>query len=160
MWYVSLLHRAGDEQITPGFVRRHRRRRYGTSRDLVMIRSIRFCDSRGSEIVVCPSARTHVRTYVSKSRQPYFFFLRRLPPANSSPPLPRPTPYPLNHPARAISSPRPSHDCRRALRPASSVANLRHSSNFHRPPSLRCASVAPARPGAYGAPGSSRRLSA
>jgi hypothetical protein len=83
---------------------------------------------------------------------------------------------------------------RRALRPASSVANLqhtrhqgvdanaigrqqlaqplggasledrsthlRHSSSFHRPPSLRCASVEPDRPGAYGAPGSSRRLSA
>ena len=32
--------------------------------------------------------------------------------------------YPSNHPARAISSPRPSHVCRRALRPASSVANL------------------------------------
>ena len=40
------------------------------------------------------------------------------------------------------------------------MTHLRHSSSFHRPPSLRCASVEPDRPGAYGAPGSSRRLSA
>ena len=38
--------------------------------------------------------------------------------------------------------------------------HLRHSSSFHRPPSLRCASVELDIPGAYGAPGSSRRLSA
>ena len=34
--------------------------------------------------------------------------------------------YPSNHPARVISSPRPSHVRRRALRPESSVANLQH----------------------------------
>jgi hypothetical protein len=34
--------------------------------------------------------------------------------------------YPSNHPARVISSPRPSHIRRRDLRPASSVANLQH----------------------------------
>ena len=38
--------------------------------------------------------------------------------------------------------------------------HLRHSSSCHCPPSLRCASVEPNRPGAYGAPRSSRRLSA
>ena len=38
--------------------------------------------------------------------------------------------------------------------------HLGHSSSFHRPPSLRCASVEPDRPGVYGAPRSSRRLSA
>ena len=38
--------------------------------------------------------------------------------------------------------------------------HLRHSSCFHRPPSLRPASVEPDKPGAHGAPGSSRRLSA
>ena len=35
--------------------------------------------------------------------------------------------YPSNHPARVISSPRPSHVRRRALRLASSVANLQHT---------------------------------
>ena len=40
------------------------------------------------------------------------------------------------------------------------MTHLRHSSSFHHPPSLRCASVEPDKPGAYGAPGSSRRLSA
>ena len=38
--------------------------------------------------------------------------------------------------------------------------HLRHPSSLHRHPSLSCASVEPDRPGAYGTPGSSLRLSA
>ena len=38
--------------------------------------------------------------------------------------------------------------------------HLRHSSSFHHPPSLCCASVEPDRPDVYGTPGRSRRLRA
>jgi hypothetical protein len=56
------------------------------------------------------------------------------------------------------STHRPSR--RASSQPRNRNTHLRHSSSFHRPPSLRCASAEPDRPGAYGAPGSSRRLSA
>ena len=72
----------------------------------------RRCQSRGSR--ACAHDKPHFSQPPATSRH-------ALASSISSPT------YPSNHPARVISSPRPSHVRRRALRPASSVANLQHS---------------------------------